>query len=155
LPALLKLNAKELAHVVARSCQIKAKVVEEDEREGGLRAILNYGHTIGHALEAISSYGKYLHGEAISIGQVAASKISRDQHGLGQAEVERIEALFTAAGLPTTIALSKKDTLKLLAAIKLDKKVIGGQVKFVLAKSIGQVAFGIDVPKATIKASLQ
>ena len=76
LPALLKLNAKELAHVVARSCQIKAKVVEEDEREGGLRAILNYGHTIGHALEAISSYGKYLHGEAISIGQVAASKKS-------------------------------------------------------------------------------
>ena len=94
MPALLKLDAKELAHVVARSCQIKAKVVEEDEREGGLRAILNYGHTIGHALEAISSYGKYLHGEAISIGQVAASKISRDQHGLGQAEVERIEALF-------------------------------------------------------------
>ena len=155
LPALLKLDAKELAHVVARSCQIKAKVVEEDEHEGGLRAILNYGHTIGHALEAISSYGKYLHGEAISIGQVAASKISREQHGLGQAEVERIEALFTAAGLPTTVALSKKDTLKLLAAMKLDKKVIGGQVKFVLAKSIGQVAFGIDVPKATIKASLQ
>lgn len=155
LPALLKLNAKELAHVVARSCQIKAKVVEEDEREGGLRAILNYGHTIGHALEAISSYGKYLHGEAISIGQVAASKISRDQHGLGQAEVERIEALFTAAGLPTTVALSKKDTLKLLSAMKVDKKVIGGQVKFVLAKSIGQVAFGIDVPKGTIKASLQ
>ena len=65
------------------------------------------------------------------------------------------QALFTAAGLPTTVALSKKDTLKLLAAMKVDKKVIGGQVKFVLAKSIGQVAFGIDVPKATIKASLQ
>ena len=86
---------------------------------------------------------------------MAASKISRDQHGLGQAEVERIEALFTAAGLPTKVDLSKKETLKLLAAMKLDKKVNGGQVKFVLAKSIGHVAFGIDVPKATIKASLQ
>ena len=155
LPALLKLDTKELAHVVDRSCQIKAKVVEQDEREGGLRAILNYGHTIGHALEAISSYGKYLHGEAISIGQVAASKISHAQHGLGQVEVDRIEALFAAAGLATQVTLSKKETIKLLAAMKLDKKVSGGQVKFVLAKSIGRVEFGIEVPQATIKASLQ
>ena len=154
LPSLLKLDAKEMSHVIARSCQIKAKIVEQDEHEGGLRAILNYGHTIGHALEAISSYGKYLHGEAISIGQVAASKISRDQHDLGQAEVDRIEAMFAGAGLPTTVALSKSETTKLLAAMKLDKKVSGGQIKFVLAKSIGNVNFGIDVPQATIKASL-
>ena len=155
LPELLKLDTKELAHVVARSCQIKAKVVKEDEREAGLRAILNYGHTIGHALESISSYGKYLHGEAISIGQVAASKISRERHGLSQVEVDRIEAIFSAAGLPTTVKLSKKESSKLLTAMKLDKKVSGGQVKFVLAKSIGRVDFGIEVPQAIIRASLK
>jgi len=155
LPALLKLDAKELGHVVARSCQIKARVVEQDEREGGLRAILNYGHTIGHALEAISRYGKYLHGEAISIGQVAAAKISRDILGLGQAEVDRIEALFTQAGLPTSVRLAKPQLAKLLAAMKLDKKVSAGKVKFVLAQKIGQVQFGVDVPKATINAALK
>ena len=144
-----------MAHIVARSCQIKARVVEQDEREGGLRAILNYGHTIGHALEAISGYGRYLHGEAISIGQVAAAKISRDLLGLGQAEVDRIEALFTQADLPTTVRLAKPQLTKLFAAMKLDKKVSGGELKFVLAQKIGQVQFGIDVPKATINAALK
>jgi len=155
LPGLLRLDAKGLAHVVDRSCQIKAKVVGQDEREGGLRAILNYGHTIGHALEAISRYGKYLHGEAISIGQVAASKISRDVLGLGQAEVDRIEALFARAGLPTTVRLAKLQLARVFAAMKLDKKVSGGEVKFVLARKIGQVEFGIDVPKAIIKTALK
>ena len=106
---LLKLDSKELAYIVARSCQIKSNVVKQDETENGLRAILNYGHTIGHALEAISSYGKFLHGEAISIGQVAASKISHELNGLSQSEVDRIEALFTAAGLPTKIDQSKNE----------------------------------------------
>ena len=121
----------------------------------GLRAILNYGHTIGHALEAISRYGKYLHGDAISIGQVAASKISRDVLGFGQAEVDRIEALFARAGLPTTVRLAKLQLARVFAAMKLDKKVSGGEVKFVLARKIGQVEFGIDVPKAIIKAVLK
>jgi len=152
---LLRFDAKGLAYIVVRSCQIKAKVVAQDEREGGLRATLNYGHTIGHALEAISSYGKYLHGEAISIGQVAAARISRDVLGLGQAEVDRIEALFAQAGLPTSVRLAKPQLAKVFAAMKLDKKVSGGEVKFVLAKKIGQVEFGIDVPKATIKSALK
>jgi 3-dehydroquinate synthase len=155
LPELLQLDAIGLAHIVARSCQIKAKVVEQDEREDGLRAILNYGHTIGHALETISRYGKYLHGEAISIGQVAASRISRDVLGLGQAEVDRIEALFARAGLRTTVRLATPQMAKLFAAMKLDKKVSRGKVKFVLAKKIGQVEFGIDVPRATIKTALK
>ena len=144
-----------LAHVVTHSCQIKAKVVGQDEREGGLRAILNYGHTIGHALEAVSRYGKYLHGEAISIGQVAAAKISRDVLGLGQAEVDRIEALFAQANLPTSVRLAKPQLAKVFAAMKLDKKVSGGEVKFVLAQKIGQVKFGIDVPNAIINAALK
>ena len=151
---LLSLDTIEMAYIVARSCQIKAKIVEQDETENGLRAILNYGHTIGHALEAISSYGKFLHGEAISIGQVAASKISRDLLGLSQSEVDRIEALFTAAGLPTKIHLSKNEMKKLLAAMKLDKKVTDGKVNFVLASTIGKVSFGIESPEANIKASL-
>ncbi len=151
---LLSLDTIEMAYIVARSCQIKAKIVEQDETENGLRAILNYGHTIGHALEAISSYGKFLHGEAISIGQVAASKISRDLLGLSQSEVDRIEALFTAAGLPTKINLSKNEMKKLLAAMKLDKKVTDGKVNFVLASTIGKVSFGIESPEANIKASL-
>ncbi len=155
LPELLRLEAKGMAHIVARSCQIKAKVVEQDELESGLRAILNYGHTIGHALEAVSSYGKYLHGEAISIGQVVASRISRDVLGLGQPEVDRIETLFDKAGLPTSVCLAKPHLARVFAAMKLDKKVSGGEVKFVLARKIGQVEFGIDVPKAIIKAVLK
>ena len=152
---ILTIDSKEMSYIIARSCQIKATVVEQDETESGLRAILNYGHTIGHALEAISNYGKFLHGEAISIGQVAASKISRDLLGLSQLEVDRIEALFTAAGLPTKIHLSKNEIKKLLAAMKLDKKVSKGKVKFVLTNSIGKSSFGIECPEAIIKASLE
>ncbi len=155
LPKLLCLDTKGLAHIVARSCQIKSSVVEDDERENGLRAILNYGHTIGHALEAISRYGKYLHGEAISIGQVTAAKISRDILGFDQVEVDRIEGLFTQAGLPTKVRLTKPQLAKLFAAMKLDKKVSSGEVKFVLAQKIGQVQFGINVPKTIINAALK
>jgi len=155
MPDLLQLNTNAMAHIVARCCRIKARVVEQDERESGLRAILNYGHTIGHALEAISRYGRYLHGEAISIGQVAAAKISRDMLGLSQAQVDRIEALFTVASLPTSVHLAKPQLTKLFAAMRLDKKVSAGRVKFVLAQKIGQVQFGINVPKGTINAALK
>ena len=144
-----------LAEGIKVGRQIPAMVVAQDEREGGLRAILNYGHTIGHALEAVSRYGKYLHGEAISIGQVAAAKISRDVLGLAQAEVDRIERLFAQAGLPTSVRLAKPQLAKVFAAMKLDKKVSGGEVKFVLARKVGQVEFGIDVPRATINTALK
>src|SRR5688572_28267220 len=94
----LKRKPQILADLVARSCEIKAEVVGQDETESGLRAILNFGHTIGHALEAISRYGKYLHGEAISIGQVAAAMISAKVRGLSAKDVERIRTLFKRAG---------------------------------------------------------
>src|SRR6185369_7932521 len=94
LPKLLKLDAKTLAEVVARCCEIKADVVGQDETETGLRAILNFGHTIGHAIENSVGYGKYLHGEAISIGQVAAAKLSHEILGLPVTEVNRIDQLF-------------------------------------------------------------
>src|SRR5258706_4523148 len=100
MPKLLRREPKTLAAIVARCCEIKAEVVRQDEHEGGLRAILNFGHTIGHALEAISHYGKYLHGEAISIGQVAAAKLSARGLGLSGSDFKRITDLFRPAGLP-------------------------------------------------------
>jgi 3-dehydroquinate synthase len=154
LPELLKRNPKTLAEIVARCCEIKAEVVGQDETEGGLRAILNFGHTIGHALEAISGYGKYLHGEAISIGQVAAAKLSRELLGLPSAEVERITELFQRAGLPTQVKLAAPQFSRLRAAMKLDKKVSAGEVTFVLAGKIGRVEFGQKVPMSLITDTL-
>ena len=151
LPRLLERDAVTLAAVIARCCKIKAEVVGEDETESGLRAILNFGHTIGHALETISHYGKYLHGEAIAIGQVAAAKISGRLLGLPRAEVQRIESLFQRAGLPTKLTLTASQKAKLMAGMKLDKKVSGGEITFVLAKRIGQVEYGQRVPAAVLE----
>ena len=142
-----------LASVVARCCAIKADVVSQDETETGLRAILNFGHTIGHGLEAISSYGKYLHGEAISIGQVAAAHLSVAT-GLKAVDVARIRELFARAGLPVTVKLKASERARLFAAMKVDKKVSGGAVKFVLAKRIGEVVWKQDVSDAAIHGAL-
>ncbi len=144
-----------LAAVVARCCEIKADVVTQDETEGGLRAILNFGHTIGHAIEAISGYGKYLHGEAISIGQVAAARLSERISGLKPDETRRIADVFAKAGLPTTIRLSTAQMRRLFEAMRLDKKVSAGEIKFVLAKSIGSVIWGQRVTPELIREVLQ
>ena len=151
MPKLLRRDAETLAEVVARSCEIKAQVVAKDETEAGLRAILNFGHTIGHAIEAISGYNKFLHGEAIAIGQVAAAKLSAQVCGLSQNEVERIEKLFATAGLPTAIQLSAAQRERLFTAMQLDKKVSGGKIKFVLAKRIGKVVWGQEVSTKLIE----
>jgi len=155
LPRLLDRDAATLSAVVARCCQIKAEVVGQDETEGGLRAILNFGHTIGHALEAISHYGKYLHGEAISIGQVAAAHLSSQILGLPASQVERIAALFVQAGLPTQVRLNQGQYRNLLAAMTLDKKVSAGEVKFVLARRLGKVEIGLNVPASLLASALQ
>lgn len=155
LPKLLKLDPATLASVVARCCAIKADVVGQDETESGLRAILNFGHTIGHAIEAISGYGKYLHGEAISIGQVAAAELSAALAGLPPADAERIANLFREAGLPTSIRLNPAQREKLFAAMKLDKKVSAGEIKFVLAERIGKVLWGQKVPQELIETVLE
>lgn len=154
MPRILKRDSKALAHIIARSCEIKAEVVGQDETETGLRAILNYGHTIGHAIEAISGYGKYLHGEAISIGQVKASYLSERLTGLNAAESARIRSLFVQAGLPVQIRLSAAQRRRLMDAMLLDKKVSSGEVKFVLARSIGKVDWGQKVPAESINAVL-
>jgi 3-dehydroquinate synthase len=150
LPKLLQREPKTMADVIARCCEIKADVVSQDETESGLRAILNFGHTIGHAIENSSGYGKYLHGEAIAIGQVAAAKLSREILGLPEPDVDRIRDLFRRAGLPTQIKLTPAQHAKLFTAMRLDKKVAGGEVKFVLAKRIGKVVWGQRVPERLI-----
>jgi len=154
LPQLLQRDAETLARIVARCCEIKAEVVRQDETETGLRAILNFGHTIGHGLEAISHYGKYLHGEAISLGQVAAATLSSKLTGLAHQDAQRITNLFQQAGLPTHIKFSKTQRAKLIAAMQLDKKVVGGEIKFVLARKIGQVEFGHKVPTELLQSVL-
>jgi 3-dehydroquinate synthase len=154
LPKILKRDQSVLATVIARCCEIKAEVVGQDETESGLRAILNFGHTIGHAIENISGYGKFLHGEAISIGQVAAAKLSRAVFGLPERDVERIENLFQRAGLPMQIGLNSVKRQKLHAAMRLDKKVSGGEIKFVLTEKIGKVAWGRHIPENLIHGAL-
>jgi 3-dehydroquinate synthase len=154
LPRLLERDPETLTQVIARCCEIKAAIVGQDETETGLRAILNFGHTIGHALEAISHYGKYLHGEAISIGQVAAARLSCSLSGLSEPEAERISNLFRQAGLPTAVKFSNAQRAKLIAAMQLDKKVAAGEVKFVLARRIGQVEIGQRVPAEVLERVL-
>jgi 3-dehydroquinate synthase len=155
LGALLERNPAALAETVARCCEIKAEVVARDEREDGARAILNFGHTIGHALEAISGYGKFLHGEAIAIGQVAAARLSVALAGLSAGEAQRIGALFCRAGLPAAIHLTARQQARLFEAMRLDKKVSAGEIQFVLARRIGRVEPGRKAPPALIANVLQ
>lgn len=154
LPKVLQREPGTLAAIIARCCEIKAAVVGQDETEGGRRAILNFGHTIGHALEAISRYGHYRHGEAIAIGQVAAARLSAELVGLSAGEVARIERLLQRAGLPTRVRLNARQFERLLATMRLDKKVRDGEIRFVLAKRIGQVVWGQRVPEALLARTL-
>ena len=155
MPQLLQRQPETVGRVVARCCEIKAEVVRQDETETRLRAILNFGHTIGHALEACSHYGKYLHGEAISIGQVAAARLSCRLTGLPEEQAQRIKRLFENAGLPTEVKTTPAQRAKLVAAMQLDKKVVGGEVKFVLAREIGRVETGLKVPADLLETILR
>lgn len=125
------------AEIVARCCQIKADIVSGDERESGVRALLNFGHTLGHALEAATNYKKYLHGEAISIGMVAAAKLSVKKAGLPPADAERIRSALDSAALPTEWP-KHVPAQKILCAIGFDKKVRAGKLRFVLARHLGE-----------------
>jgi 3-dehydroquinate synthase len=154
MPRLLRLAPTVLAEIVARCCEIKADVVRQDETETGPRAILNFGHTIGHAIENSIGYGRYLHGEAIAIGQVAATLLSAVVARLSLLEALRICRLLAAAGLPTRLQLDAAQRKRLLAAMKLDKKVRDGQIRFVLADRIGQVRWGQQVPAELIQEVL-
>jgi len=128
-------DRKILATIVEKACRVKKGIVEMDEREKGLRRILNFGHTLGHALEAESHY-ELSHGEAVSIGMVAAARISEKLYDLPSQERERIEALIAAIGHPTRIPPSFS-TDGILERLKMDKKRVGDTIHFVLIKKIG------------------
>ena len=152
---LLQRDVTTLTAVVSRCCAIKAEIVAEDEFETkGLRALLNFGHTIGHGLEAISGYDEYLHGEAISIGQVAAARLSAKLSTLPEKDALRIQDLLTKAGLPIGVKLSPHKREALQEAMRSDKKVSGGELKFVLAESIGQAVSGQRVTEAEVNGVL-
>ena len=137
---LTSLDRVLLTQVIATSCAIKAKVVEQDERENDYRAVLNFGHTVGHALEAATHYQKYLHGEAVAIGMAQAAAISV-QHGFcDQRSLERIRKLIKKAGLPLEIP-REVSMQNLIQGMEVDKKSAGGKIKFVICTGIGTTRF--------------
>ena len=148
LDALLALDPTALAPVIHRCCAIKAEVVTRDEREGGLRAILNFGHTLGHAVETLAGYGELLHGEAVAIGMVAAARLGETLGHTEPGTATRIERLLARAGLPTAFPLLPGD--RLLATLTHDKKAVAGIPRFVLASRIGAVTLVDSVAPAAL-----
>jgi 3-dehydroquinate synthase len=142
LPLLKAQEAGFLEETIYRSVCIKAGVVEKDEKDRNLRNILNFGHTIGHALETVSEF-KLQHGRAVSIGMVGAALISQRLGFLSGPEAQRIEALLSAAGLP--VNHNFPDTREIMQAMKYDKKRAGGKIRFVLLKGIGEVFLNEEV----------
>ena len=136
LEAILRAEDEPLAFLVRRSCAIKAKVVEQDEREEGLRAILNFGHTVGHALETTTGYRRLLHGEAVAIGMVVATALSVKRGLCEKEDLERLRFLLRKIGLPVTSSASVRNILQ---SICYDKKVKNNVIYFVLTKGIGHV----------------
>ncbi|ODU02170.1 3-dehydroquinate synthase [Thiobacillus sp. 65-1402] len=146
------LDPAAIAHAIYRSCEIKAQVVGQDEREGGIRAILNLGHTFGHAIETGMGYGNWLHGEAVAAGMVMAAQTSQRMGWLSEAEVERTRALIRAAGLPDVAPDLGVDAW--LEYMGHDKKVEGGKMRFVLLKKLGEAVITGDVPADVLSGVL-
>ncbi len=138
------LDPAAITHAIYRSCEIKAQVVAQDEREGGIRAILNLGHTFGHAIETGMGYGNWLHGEAVAAGMVMAVETSQRMGWLTEVDVARTRALIRAAGLPDVAPDLGVDTW--LEFMGHDKKVEGGKMRFVLLKKMGEAVITADVP---------
>jgi 3-dehydroquinate synthase len=138
--ALMARDTTALAHAVKRSCEIKAWVVSQDEREAGLRAVLNFGHTFGHAIEAGMGYGHWLHGEAVGCGMVMAARLSEALGLVDRAFVERLKTLIERAGLPTVApVLDAQDNVgRYLTLMRVDKKAEAGAIKFVLIDGPGR-----------------
>lgn len=151
-------DMKILGKVIKRNCEIKGRIVEKDELEKNLRKTVNYGHTIGHALEVLTNYRKYSHGEAIAIGMNAAALISEKMDLMNSGDVERQRLLLERIGLPTKIPKNISNT-RILVELKKDKKAINGVEKFVLPKKIGKMHsikgnYALDVPKRIILGAL-
>ena len=140
--ALLARDAKALRHAVRRCCEIKAAVVAGDERERGRRAILNFGHTFGHAIEALSDYA-FLHGEAVAVGMAMAMRLSVRLGRAGEEDAARVRRLLDALGLPLA---ARVDGAAMLDAMRMDKKTRGGRLRFVVCDGIGSVSVTAEAP---------
>lgn len=153
LDAILALDPAALAHAIRRSCEIKAEIVAEDEREHGRRALLNLGHTFGHAIETATGYGDWLHGEAVGVGMLLAADLSRRLGWIDGAAVERLRGLLRRAGLPD--APPRIGAARALELMGLDKKVQGGLIRLVLLARTGAGVVSGDYPGEVLDATLR
>ncbi len=151
--AILSRDLDKLEYPIRRSCEIKAQVVAEDEREHGLRAILNYGHTFGHAIEAVTGYGRFLHGEAVALGMCAAGELGLRLGMVGTDFTERQRACIAAYGLP--VAFSELPVEEALEAMRKDKKSRAGTLKFIVPERLGAVAQRTDIPVEEARAAFE
>ena len=151
--ALLARKPEALAYAISRSCANKAAVVQDDEREAGSRALLNLGHTFGHAIEAGLGYGRWLHGEAVAAGMCVAAAMSHRMGNLSADDLARIRRLIAGAGLPAELpdSLSVADYMGLMSV---DKKVRAGRLHLVLLKGIGKAILSADFDRAVLEATL-
>lgn len=151
---ILERDAEAIRHIVARSCRLKADIVEQDEDEQhDLRAILNYGHTFGHAFETVGGYGVWLHGEAVSMGMVCASRLAERRGLIAPGFTERERALLDALGLPSTPPDLPID--ELIQVMRSDKKAEAGRMRFILPRQLGIVGIFSDVPEEDVRAVLR
>ena len=136
------------------SCEIKADIVSKDERESGVRAILNFGHTIGHAIETATDYKKFLHGEAVALGMCLEARLAHELKLIGKKEVLRIKKLVDAFGLPTVLPTSVNMD-RMLSSMQLDKKAVAGTLRFILPERIGSVRIEKGIAQKIIKKLLK
>jgi 3-dehydroquinate synthase len=153
IPELLTRDAEALTYAIARSCEIKATVVAKDEREQNLRAILNFGHTFGHAIEAATAYETYLHGEAVGLGMLIAADLSHRLGLIGSDIPARVRDILTRAGLPTEVP--RIGATKAFELMQMDKKVLAGAVRLVLLEKLGQAILTSDYPQGALDATLK
>lgn len=150
---ILARDPKIMEHIIKRSCEIKAEVVEQDEHESGLRRILNFGHTIAHAIEEETGYEKYRHGEAVSIGMIGAAIISEELGKISSDHVTRLKNLIARLGMSTYC--EGCDVEKMYRAAFRDKKTVGGKINWVLMKNFGATEILDDVPEEIVKIALK
>ena len=146
-------DEEALSHAILRSCGVKAAIVQEDEREQGRRAILNFGHTFGHAIEAATDYRRYLHGEAVALGMVMAADFSRELGLIDATAKQRIDGLLKRAGLPTEAP--KIGASRALALMRMDKKVLSGELRLVLLERLGSAIVVSKYPQRALETTLR
>ena len=150
---ILALEHEVMEHIIARSCEIKADVVSKDEKEGGLRRILNFGHTMAHAIEEATGYSRYTHGEAVAIGMIGAAYISYKLGRIDEATLNRLQNLIDKLGMVSRAKDCDVDVM--FEAIFRDKKTINGKINWVLMDNIGKVSIISDVPDDIVKAAFK